>query len=1340
MDKLIVENSLYSNDVEKQEFLNNKEALITSFYVNVFGTLGLYKLDSKKTRMQQYYIKDKKLQLPSINDENNDTSLVIKLMVEKGYLRTEVANKMTRFLVIMKRRPEPASIDENLIRDWLKESRFNVNKPALRLLPAIKKFADGDYSLPQLAAAMWNFLRRNKEIAAYCKEFMNISVQYRSLLNKTITVDKEDEADVNPNIAKAVLIDRRPLPSLSLSDILNFVTFEYEKTDSSTKKLINMLNNWGLIPNDTNTTNIDDIIKKVDTSRLTLILSEYVDTGHIRNTRVIIESQSWMESFISDNNILRMLSKIDSRLGPIYSSIYTKSMSSELSDSAYFMHDDDLIESLASVYKEYPEISNHFKYIFSKYFENILNREFYRLRDLNSLNYRIFLQKVYLPILIIKETFPSNEPVSDAFAFLFADKTKASYFALWYTYMLTNRKDFPSDSSIESAFNNFGIYPEQGKITSSQFSDTKPEIFDLILNRKDDWWDFNIHVDGHDKNEDFIYIRHFIESFKNDNVYMFDESIFFNELNKRIIKGKSAFSGVLEEIRDEYDSIPEDMKLDLRLITGKLFISYSAADNIKFAAFLKLMIEKSDFTFEEQKENLIAGEVAIPVNNRDNRWAKWINQKCEAVYNNLEYFKSKPYVLYGSFLDAGSDVAVKWVNRKDIDEIFYKVANIYKDNDSHFAKRLYEFRDILDHVLTKNKNLPNFYSLLYEYLENKHPGNRQLIIFTINQQSFINWIRENRIVYINGENSIIEFLHVRRSDKILTKYDFSAFEVRNDEDTLARLREDEILAILNPNYKKLIVKFDPNLNVDYYSSVIKKSPDEFFSVLAQSNDNGLKGLITELNKESDGISTILSVIKKESTDKDPHEKLTSFSKLINIIDSSNPEIIDVVKSLTKELGNKHNDSRGILLDVVGDLVVNESIPEEMRSEIWESQPIGSKRIIAARLKPKFIYTETVKKIGLFGDEEPIRPYNDIHRQDMEKILKLNNIIPSTQSLSIDHIDPVSLRSSDIKTFKLLNEYIRGSDQEIEFNIQPLHVTELEETQAQLDIKTIEFDAFNKYKHGGHSIKFLRSFDVDIPIQREQNELWRQELIREGKESQIMKRVFHGTGSIAASFILRAGFAVPKDWKAGRMLGDGIYFTNVLDKASLYVGDDSYLKRGRQIGVKGYIFEMEASLGEKGVDYKDETDRSSINLISPEWVVFRPNYQLRIYRAHEVELVDSDYMAILKSQYPTTAINENLTMIKTFREFISEANGEALMKHAITYMFKDGTLPTKNGPVEPSKWKSRNKNVKVGHTAWGPSITIYNNTTTYRLAVMDTREFINSGEADQFFDEIEGNII
>jgi hypothetical protein len=153
-------------------------------------------------------------------------------------------------------------------------------------------------------------------------------------------------------------------------------------------------------------------------------------------------------------------------------------------------------------------------------------------------------------------------------------------------------------------------------------------------------------------------------------------------------------------------------------------------------------------------------------------------------------------------------------------------------------------------------------------------------------------------------------------------------------------------------------------------------------------------------------------------------------------------------------------------------------------------------------------------------------------------------------------------------------------------------------------------------------------------------------------------------------ILRNGFVIlpSSDSSAtGRMLGNGIYFSDISNKASQYVGD----KGGgvtRRFGTRGYVFEMEAELGLYGKHYKSAGVGGDKSTRSPEWAVYQPADQLRIYKAYYVELVNIEDVKALAAKYGEK-LNENA--MTTFGDFLFESN---VGKDVSTFWFMGDTLP------------------------------------------------------------------
>lgn len=294
---------------------------------------------------------------------------------------------------------------------------------------------------------------------------------------------------------------------------------------------------------------------------------------------------------------------------------------------------------------------------------------------------------------------------------------------------------------------------------------------------------------------------------------------------------------------------------------------------------------------------------------------------------------------------------------------------------------------------------------------------------------------------------------------------------------------------------------------------------------------------------------------------------------------------------------------------------------------------------------------------------------DIDPKRMNQLMRFNNIkFPTGLRVTKDN------KLSDIAK-------MAGS-----FDLEPLKTTDENLDEKALDRRTAEYDVFNKYRHGNIGVKFLRSFNVAIPSQIEANKIWDEA----HADAERMDPVFHGTGSVAATFVLRYGFAVISASDAsvvGRMLGNGIYFSNVLDKCGQYVSDAGY---SRGIGKKGYVLQMKANLGTKDVDYKTQSG----GLVSPEWCVFHPNDQLNIYKAHFVELVDKSQIDEIKNR---VGLNEEFFPIEQFKQHLNEDAQNPVNKGCVSYTFLDGTIPiTDNMAIDFEQFDP---------TEYGPHVTL-----------------------------------
>jgi hypothetical protein len=299
------------------------------------------------------------------------------------------------------------------------------------------------------------------------------------------------------------------------------------------------------------------------------------------------------------------------------------------------------------------------------------------------------------------------------------------------------------------------------------------------------------------------------------------------------------------------------------------------------------------------------------------------------------------------------------------------------------------------------------------------------------------------------------------------------------------------------------------------------------------------------------------------------------------------------------------------------------------------------------------------------------------------------------------------RKSKFDTFTSYNKKIEDHVKTANIIPEP-KITENTVTKEQLDKKTYNYiKSYYAGKHGNIYPLFKRSFSVHLP--QEQYEEFTKRMANDGVNNEIINPAFHGTGGIGASMILRFGFRVINDpnLTTGKMLGDGVYFSNKIDKSAQYVGNSGLT---RKKGTKGYIFEMEAQLGLRNKNYSaagiDKTD----NIRSPEWCVYEPNHQLKIMTAYEVELGDyDDYIAIK----PSGELGEG---VMSFKQFLLTEKEKP--EEQIRFVFFDNQIVLNDRTIhEANKIEAYGNDIRIERTVDGTAVIfLYTNTTeSYDIA-------------------------
>lgn len=330
-------------------------------------------------------------------------------------------------------------------------------------------------------------------------------------------------------------------------------------------------------------------------------------------------------------------------------------------------------------------------------------------------------------------------------------------------------------------------------------------------------------------------------------------------------------------------------------------------------------------------------------------------------------------------------------------------------------------------------------------------------------------------------------------------------------------------------------------------------------------------------------------------------------------------------------------------------------------------------------------------MSIKDDPSGIKPLYNLSPTDVKNIIRFNDL-PAPKALK---------RKVGESPIEYLNRIKAPTLERIAVEAMPDDA----ETLAR---QSIEYHRFNSGKHGKIFVKFLKSYNYNAS-NIESFEQFRKDLGERGIDNNVFEHAFHGTGSAVAPMILRNGFKVIKSKegiKAGRMLGDGIYFSNVLDKVASYVGDMNTNNNGygRRYGTRGYIFEMDALLGVRGEDYQSAGyagATSGVSVVSPEWCVVDPNKQLLIKKVHLVELHSIKELDRIAAKFGSGMIGENVMEIKTFKRYI--ANKAPAIRASYVFVFRDGKIPLLDGTAVSYEDFEETANIKKYMTQYGPAV-------------------------------------
>lgn len=1289
---MLLENSLYSTPAERDALVKDKKRVMDAMCFSFFGFLGCYQLAQNRSFLKTYQQSEGQLRLQSIGDNNHDVSLSIKLAEEAGAIPQAAAMNVTKLLYKIKSKQIRGPLDENLIRDVVKTLKISSHRPDTMVYSVVTQFEDGSIGLGELAKKLYN-LSKIKQFQSVSGEFRQLVMkgQYQELFNKlpktgtaptvvapSVTNTAAPKAVQAPSVAAAPA----PAPApVVVSRKLDLTEGFVGVTDNELKPLYrDMLTqqNW------TPAVMRDNVIKFCKKNKITVDVQ--IPSVGIAATRSLLKFTkerfeakdfTWMgePSDQSPKWIADMDGSTDvgtiGRFAYLYAYVWNRHLIFEGKWKEYEM-------AMGRLYSK--NFSTWRIFFIDDYNEEYINR--------------ILDPKLYWAVFDkLKGEFASN------FNFIMTCIFRAGALGV----RGFNRINFKMNPQIWAMlFNRYGIsgydtwksmladnwrnnVPEQAFITAFNLENSNVVVKsngtkNVTVTAKDDYFKGNASLD--------LAFKSLIASGQVKTVDITDAFATLTKealsLSKNISTHESFFVNLVAFSRDSFGN--------LTTVTSEKFIDW-LVDQIISGTGITTRV------FDGMPSPTYTDDIFCKF-----AWSVFVAYADKA--------RSIPFMLWAKTFLWSYDCKDK-INDPDahkiMQELFEKNASRFDPSDVNLYMENLRSQGarIINVMIDAHKkgvwNMPPNLTVkawtqigLYgpsdvESIEGLWNFSDDMAVKIFNGPYVSNW----RILMLHRYKPIREYYQTRWLNRYKPVIDkgsgwVEAFRSYLKEYYGRYLDED----MVKPDIKALVLDCIAHLNtarVDYGDLVaggFKKLPDWMDKpvreeLLKAARSNLSMNSISNIEK-LEGNKALNTYINQgtiqEFADKVIINDTRAATQLSGLLDriANNPTDYNV-QALLRLAYTMHKNSK--TMTAMGTTQTTkacyDSVCEALNSlmaagRVDEVNQVYDALSFAPDLRTKIVdwfrKANQLKNALESVKADAIHALVDVDQKRMNQLMKYNNIK-----------FPTLKRTKDTK----LSDIVAAHNS---FDLEPLAVSDENLDEKAMLRRTAEYDAFNKYRHGQIGIKFIRSFNVDIPSQKAANTVWNDA----HPTAERMDPVFHGTGSVAAAFVLRYGFTIVSandSSVVGRMLGNGIYFSNVLDKAAQYIGDQGY-SRGK--GTQGYLLQMKANLGQRDTDYKSQ----SSNLVSPEWCVFHPNDQLNIYKAHFVEIVDKSEIDRIKSE---VNLNENFFKVEQFKQHLNEDLQNPVAKGCISYTFMDGRIPvSENLTVDFEEFEP---------TAYGPHVSM-----------------------------------
>jgi hypothetical protein len=1333
----IVENAFYTTQLEKDVFIKDEKSVMNAFFLSFVGWVSLLSSAKSRGKVKTYFRSDKKLRLTTIDDSNNDTSLIIKIMADEGYFKTsKTPREITRFLVLA-RDGKIDDVNPIVIRDWLNEIKPDM---ILKADPKVRVVYDTFMAGGTLGQMAHDFRRIAK--TGINQKFATIELVS---LTQGLQIDKS-----NGSLAIATGAQPAAVPTPAAATVAQpaaVPTAPAAKSDAAKSAVWSVAD---IIPSDAPGTAVAPVAAKRRGRPPKNAVSAVVPPAPPAPVPVALKRYTDAASLYAEFKAGKTAANIEkeyklnkSNINSFLVDLYTNGRASILDNT-----DPDIQDSVL-------ETTKLFKNNIGDIDQTKLRSAIFKTKNSHWSDHKkslSFAAKTGI-LNLYSETAPTwvSDVVREFTRRLAAYIKEQSDIRLGGSYE-NDIKAFKTDYLDTPVFSTYI------KNKPLQLPNLPSYINDVVI-------------------EALMVLDDPLQGLSNRSI--------INIVNNKYFFSLIQLDLLTPALRDKLVSMGVKSVGNLEKIVGQLLkgtsysgisaFSWDEADALKGVDLKELttvLQNQPDKEFKDFIANMLRIKGTIHDNNKP--LLDWIIDQYDVKSGNGTYYS------YGSY--ATTYVRVKLAEKildyitlnginpvdantvrtggynstlvRDLHRTFLE-ANVLdgkiKTNLAKLAKanvinlvgiinrnrNAYAYAEFAEFETLKDNIIADIYSksdqdeidtvilktaltdirYLARKLLNDAPISRWSNMSASNKKLFDKLYAEMEIMGINPVSATHKTadapFYTRLSDDDLT-----------DKFTLTRASLPWLSAVTALSLEEKTVIFDRIISTDkgkeYFIANMNDLPQQSYMEIVLNSkklENTLfaryiQTLMDNMGKYDWRPASSWAAMAEKEDDLSEKGAILLEKSLLNI---------DSPKSGVRKNSREYQNFMTNALPAFSKYVDQN---EKAAEKLFLSTSIGMQRRLAAQYLGNKEFALSAAA-AVTSSNQPIRPFKALSKKQINDILKYNNVV------SVDTLIP----AKHLKSFATMESYAKEAQKTVKV-IEDLAITETGLTTKKLaELSVRMFQTKRAGKHGSNSMIIKRAFDAKVPIQITSMD----KFLKEYPNSDIMIPMYHGTSDVAASMILRYGFRIIMSGNkviktAGKMLGNGIYSAPNYDKSLMYVGDNSSNRAGGVVGERGYIFSMKAALGPP-INHRDKWNKENNTkggwlaagvggdgIRSAEYCLFREHGQYAIVRVYEVEIIDKYAMERLVDSNPLTPgkaasldqyISHNLNTLSEgnytmgFKSFaaLNENTQEDELEYT-TYTFINGFIPISHSEfVDFEEFKPKNKNVTLEPSAYGPSIVV-----------------------------------